>query len=161
MVHPCKNALRSLTGLAAFVLLGFGITAVDAAAQDNFGTVVGQVTATDTGQPLANVNVLIVGTGLGALTNQDGRFIILRVPPASYEVEVSSIGYASVRVPFTVAAGQTANVSARLEVDALNLDEIIVTGYGTSRKEDLTGSMVSISSMELELPTTTTFQDII
>jgi TonB-linked SusC/RagA family outer membrane protein len=161
MVNPSRNSLRRLLGLAAAILIGAGVTAGDAAAQESFGTVVGQVTASDTGQPLANVNVLIAGTGLGALTNQDGRFIILRVPPGDQTVEVSSIGYASATAEVTVAGGQTATVSVRLDLDPLSLDEIVVTGYGTSRKEDLTGSMVAISSLQLELPTTTTFQDVI
>ncbi|GMV04243.1 MAG: SusC/RagA family TonB-linked outer membrane protein [Gemmatimonadota bacterium] len=161
MAHPCKTGVRRAVWLGAALLLGTGTMAEGVEAQQNFGTVVGQVTATDTGQPLASVNVLIVGTGLGSLTNQEGRFIILRVPPGSYEVEVSSIGYASTRVPFSVTAGGTATVSARLAIDPLSLDEIIVTGYGTARKEELTGSLVSIPSVQLELPTTTTFQDVI
>jgi len=153
--------LQSLIGLAAVVLLGLGVMVEDATAQDDFGTLVGQVTSADLGQPLANVNVLIAGTGLGSLTNQDGRFIILRVPPATYEVEVSSIGYSMSSVTVVVSAGGTANVEVQLELDPLSLDEIVVTGYGTSSKEELTGSIVSISAVDLELPTTTTFQDII
>jgi TonB-linked SusC/RagA family outer membrane protein len=161
MVYPCKQGRRTLVGLTAAVLFSLGVMTEDATAQESFGTVVGQVTATDTGQPLANVNVLIVGTGLGSLTNENGRFLILRVPPGAHEVEVSSIGYASTRAAFTVMAGETANVNAQLTVDPLSLDEIIVTGYGTARKEELTGSVVSIPSVRLELPTTTTFQDVI
>ena len=153
--------MQSLIGLAAVVLLGLGVMVEDATAQDDFGTLVGQVTSADLGQPLANVNVLIAGTGLGSLTNQDGRFIILRVPPATYEVEVSSIGYSMSSVTVVVSAGGTANVEVQLELDPLSLDEIVVTGYGTSSKEELTGSIVSISAVDLELPTTTTFQDII
>lgn len=161
MGHPCKPILRQVLGVAVGALLGLGAFSEAAEAQENFGTVVGQVTAMDTGQPLPNVNVLIVGTGLGSLTNQEGRFIILRVPPGSYELEVSSIGYATAREEFVVAAGQTATVSVRLELDPLSLDEIVVTGYGTARKEELTGSLVSIPSVQLELPTTTTFQDVL
>jgi TonB-linked SusC/RagA family outer membrane protein len=147
-------------GLAAALLLGLAL-AEGAIAQENFGRVVGRVTAGDTGQPLASTNVLVVGTGIGALTTQNGTFILLRVPPGTYELEVSSIGYATERAQFTVAAGETAQVNVALDVDPLSLDEIVVTGYGTARKEELTGSIVSIPSVKLELPTTTTFQDVI
>lgn len=160
MVHPCKNRLRRLFAIAAVVLLG-GALPDNASAQENFGTVFGQVTATDTRQPLPAANVLIVGTGLGALSNRNGVFEIQRVPPGSYELEVSSLGYATARFSFTVAAGQRAQVNATLGIDPLSLDEIIVTGYGTARKEELTGSMIYIPSAKLELPTSTTFQDII
>jgi TonB-linked SusC/RagA family outer membrane protein len=153
--------LKRLVRASLVALVAFGGTAAGAVAQDNLGTVVGQVTSADTGQPLANVNVLIAGTGLGSLTNQDGRFMILRVPPGSYYIEVSSIGYASAQFEFMVSGGQTTTVNATLDLDPLSLDEIVVTGYGTSRKEELTGSIVSISSISLELPTTTTFQDVI
>ena len=160
MVFPCKTRLARLLGLAALVLLG-GVLAESAMAQENFGRVVGRVTAGDTGQPLASTNVLVVGTGIGALTTQNGTFLLLRVPPGTYQLEVSSIGYATERVGFTVAAGESAQVNVTLDVDPLSLDEIVVTGYGTARKEELTGSLVSIPSVQLELPTTTTFQDVI
>jgi TonB-linked SusC/RagA family outer membrane protein len=64
-------------------------------------------------------------------------------------------------VEFTVAAGETQVVNGALGLDPLSLDEIVVTGYGTVRKDALTGSVVSIPSQQLELTPTTTFQDVI
>ncbi|MDH5591022.1 MAG: TonB-dependent receptor plug domain-containing protein, partial [Gemmatimonadota bacterium] len=159
MVSLCKMRLPRLLGLAALFVLG-GILAEDVSAQESFGRVVGRVTASDTGQPLSSANVLIAGTGIGGLTNQNGMFLLLRVPPGSHTLEVSSIGYSTARADFTVLAGEQSQVNVTLDVDPLSLDEIIVTGYGTARKEELTGSMVSIPSVQLELPTTTTFQDV-
>ena len=155
-----KSRLLCLLWLAAIV--GFGFFNVEtASAQENFGTVVGLVTAEDTGQPLGNTNVFIVGTGLGTLSNQSGNFIIQRVPPGTYQLEFSSIGRSTVRVDFTVEAGGTEMVNGALGLDPLSLDEIVVTGYGTVRKDALTGSIVSISADDLELIPTTTFQDVI
>ena len=160
MVNFCKLRFSWLFGLTAIVFLG-GLMVETASAQENFGTVIGTVTAEDTGQPLANTNVFIVGTGLGSLTNQDGSFLIRQVPPGTYELEFSSISYTTLRVEFTVGAGERVSVNGALTLDPLRLDEIVVTGYGTARKDALTGSIVSISSADLELLPTTTFQDVI
>jgi TonB-linked SusC/RagA family outer membrane protein len=160
MVNLCKSRWVLLLQLVAFAFLG-GFTAEASYAQDNFGSVVGTVTAEGTGNPLSGGNVFIVGTGLGTLTNETGQFLIERVPPGTYEIEFSYVSYSSSRVEFTVAAGQRATVNAALSLDPLMLDEIVVTGYGTSRKEELTGSMVAIASEDLEMIPTTTFQDVI
>jgi TonB-linked SusC/RagA family outer membrane protein len=160
MVNLRQTRLPLLIGMAVAFLLG-GFAVDTASAQQQFGTVVGSVTAEDTGQPLAGTNVLIVGTGLGTLTNQNGSFLIRQVPPGTYELEFSYISYATRRVTFSVAAGEQAVVNGQLILDPLSLDEIVVTGYGTARKEELTGSMVSIPSTALEVSPTTTFQDAI
>ena len=149
-----------LLWMAGLAVLGC-ILAGGASAQEQFGTVVGSVTAEDTGQPLGGTNVLVVGTGLGTLSNQNGSFLIRQIPPGTYELEFSYISYSTRRVEFTVAAGERVTVNASLAMDPLSLDEIVVTGYGTARKEELTGSMVSIPSRALEVSPTTTFQDAI
>ncbi len=159
MLHNRSLKHPSVLGLAA--VLAFGALPMSAAAQQSFGTVVGAVTAGDTGQPLASATVQVGGTGLGALTNAQGRFTVRNVPPGSYTLQVTSIGYADSEVDVTVLAGETAVANVALDLDPLALDEIVVTGYGTARKEELTGSIVSIAATQLELPTTTTFQDVI
>jgi len=160
MVILSKLRILSLFSFAAIVLLG-GFGSEKVSAQEQFGTVIGSVTAEDTGQPLASANVFIVGTGLGSLTNQNGSFLIRQIPPGTYSLEFSSISYSTTRIEFTVAAGGRATVNAALILDPLSLDEIVVTGYGTARKDALTGSIVSISAQDLELLPTTTFQDVI
>lgn len=155
-----KIRLSCLLWLAGFLCFGC-FTVGTASAQENFGTVVGLVTAEDTGQPLANTNVFIVGTGLGTLSNQNGNFVIPRVPPGTHELEFSSIGRTTLTVEFTIGGGETLTVNGALGLDPLSLDEIVVTGYGTSQREALTGSIVSISAQELELIPTSTFQDVI
>lgn len=154
-----KLRLSNLLGLAA--MLAFTVAPSGLAAQANLGRVTGQVTDEGTGQPLASTNVAIPGTGLGALTNAEGRFLIQNVPPGTHVLEARSLGYSTATVEFTVAAGETAVVDPSLVLDPLSLDEIVVTGYGTTRKEELTGSLVSIASAKLEMPTTTTFQDVL
>jgi TonB-linked SusC/RagA family outer membrane protein len=160
MVKPSKWRLSGLLGLAAMVCL----TAVGfqpGSAQENFGTIIGTVIAEDTGNPLSGANVFLVGTGMGTLTNQNGNFIIENVPPGEYQLEVSSMSYSSATQEIVVVAGERTTVNAELVLDPLSLDEIVVTGYGTSRKEELTGSMVSIPAADLSVVPATTFQDVI
>lgn len=156
MVGPRNKSYLLCLAVAGLLV---GALPEPGAAQEDFGTVVGSVRVSDTGGPIAGVQVQLVGTQLGALTNDDGRYVISQVPPGSYEVEFSSVGYSTVRREVTVTADGTATVDAELAVDALNLDEIVVTGYGTARKEELTGSIVSVPAAALEMPATTTFQD--
>lgn len=143
----------AMAGLLVGALPGPG------AAQEDAGTIVGTVRAADTGSPLMGAQVQLLGTQLGVLANDAGRFMIRSVPPGSYEVEFTYVGYRSERREVTVTAGGTATVDAELSIDPLSLDDIVVTGYGTSRKEELTGSVVTVPSVELEMLTTTTFQD--
>lgn len=160
MRNARRRSVLQLLAVTAALVMGAGVPG-QLTAQEDLATVTGRITASDTGQPLANTNVLVEGTGLGSLSGQNGRFLILRVPAGTHTLQVSSIGYATAETQFTAVPGQQVEVNVALELDPLSLDEIVVTGYGTSRKEELTGSMVSIPAVQLELPTTTTFQDVI
>jgi hypothetical protein len=68
--------------------------------------VVGQVTDASSGAPIGEVQVYLNGTGLGSLTRQNGRFIILNVLPGSYEARAERIGYQGVAQQITVAAAR-------------------------------------------------------
>lgn len=159
MLH--RHRLRwVLLPLVAAGLLG-GVASTPGYAQENLGTVLGSITAGDTGNPLRGAQVVLVGTGRGSLTNESGAYVIQRVPPGSYDLEVSYMGYKTHRVKITVAAGQSVTTSAQLLVDPLALDEIVVTGYGTARKEELTGALVSIPAPKLQLLPTPSFENVI
>lgn len=160
MVSLCKLRLGLLVKSLAIVFL-LGVTAETGFAQENFATIIGTVTDEGTGNPLVGANVYLVDTGLGTLASQNGTFIIEQVPPGTYQVEFSYLSYSTVTVEVMVGAGQRTTVNASLELDPLMLDEIVVTGYGTARKEELTGSMVSISANDLEMLPSPTFQDVI
>ncbi|MHB1168505.1 MAG: SusC/RagA family TonB-linked outer membrane protein [Longimicrobiales bacterium] len=150
---------RLLFLAAAAVLAGF--VPIAAAAQESVGTIAGVVTADDTGAPLSGAQVQVGETGLGGMTNQEGRFLIVGVPAGDYQLSITYLGYRTGSVPVTVVTDETASVTAELSLDPLALDEVVVTGYGTSRKEELTGSLNVIPAEKLEMLTTTTFQDVI
>jgi len=160
MVHRHKSRWVLLVQLVVFGLVG-GVASTPGHAQQNLGSVLGTVTAGDTGNPLRSGQVLIVGTGRGSLTNDAGAFLIPGVPPGTYELEFSYVGYKTQRIQVAVVAGQTVTVNAQLALDPLALDEIVVTGYGSSRKEELTGALVSISAPKLQLLPTPSFENVI
>jgi iron complex outermembrane receptor protein len=86
-----------------FALLAFVLTAVP---QLDAQQITGRVT-TEGGQPLAAVQVFIAGTGIGALSQQNGRYLLLNVPAGTHTVTAERIGYRSVSAQITVAAGET------------------------------------------------------
>lgn len=91
------------------------------------GTVTGTVVDRSTRQPLTGVQVYIQRLGRGALTSENGRFLIANIPAGSYEVEAQLIGYAPARQTVQVAADQTVAVNFELATMAIALDEVVVS----------------------------------
>jgi len=102
------------------------------------------------GQPMPGVAVKVTGTTLGALTDANGRYS-LDVPGASAELEFSFIGYAVVTVPVN---GRSV-IDVTLEETTEALDEIVVVGYGTVRKSDVTGAVASVRADAIKNVSTT------
>ncbi len=101
-------------------------------------TVTGTVTDAQTGETLIGANVLVVGTSSGTITDFDGNYSI-NVPAGSTTLEFSYTGYSSERVEI----GNQSVINLSLSVGKL-LDEVVVVGYGTVKKSDLTGSVGSV-----------------
>lgn len=97
-----------------------------------------------TGEPVIGANVLEVGTTNGVITDIDGNFKLHGVLPNA-KIQVSFIGYISQ----TIAVGNQKNIKITLKEDAQALDEVVVVGYGTMKKTDVTGSVSSVSSEKL------------
>jgi TonB-linked SusC/RagA family outer membrane protein len=111
--------------------------------------VTGRVTS-QTGEPLAAVQVFITGSGIGALTQQNGRFLLLNVPPGTHALTAERIGYRPVTQQVTVSAGQTVVQDFLLTEQALGLDEIIVTGTpGGTQRRAIGNSVASVSAAEV------------
>jgi len=106
-------------------------------------TVSGTVTDKSTGDAMPGVNVIVKGTVLGALTGPDGKYS-LAVSDANAVLIFSFIGYNTVEQP---VSGRTV-LNVALESATTALDEVIVTGYGTQKKSDLTGSVVRVAMEE-------------
>src|SRR5690554_4559224 len=97
------------------------------------------------GEPLIGVNILVKGTNKGTSTEFDGRFVLEDVEEHDVLI-VSYIGYQSREIPIS---GRR-DLTITLQEDLQTLDEVVVVGYGTVKKSDLTGSVSSIRAEELE-----------
>lgn len=117
-------------------LLGFA--SMIALAQER--TVTGQVTAPDIG-PMPGVNIVVQGTIQGAVTDVDGNYSI-RVPGPDAVLVFSSVGYSTQAIP----VGDRSVINVDLELDVTALDEIVVIGYGTQRKQELTSAITNVKS---------------
>ena len=123
-----RLCLIPLSAVACLLLVS------DAHAQQ--ATLTGTVTDRQTGEPLAAVQVFIAEPGIGALTQQNGRYLLAGVPAGTHSVAAQRIGYTSVTLEVTVTADETTLLDFQLTEEALGLDEIIVTGTpgGTQRR---------------------------
>lgn len=137
----------------ALALLAAIVTS--AAAQN--GTITGSVTEGMAGQPITSVQVYLVDTSLGTLTNQAGRFLILNVPAGTYQLRAERIGYGTVTQEVVLAAGATAQVNLEMSTVALGLDEIIVTGTaGAARRREVGNSIAQLNLTDLPEPVVNT-----
>jgi TonB-linked SusC/RagA family outer membrane protein len=102
------------------------------------GTMTGQITDSRTGRPISAVQVYISALDLGTLTQLNGRYLLLGVSPGTYTLTAERIGYERVEQEVTIGTGgaSAAVQDFMLNEDALQLDEIIVTGTpgGTLRR---------------------------
>src|SRR3546814_10027034 len=112
-------------------------------AQESTITVQGKITDAQ-GAPIRGASVAVAGSTTGTTTNDDGNYSIEVAEGAS--LVFSYVGYVSQ----TIAADRQ-RIDVQLELDAAmsNLDEVVVVGYGTQRRETITGSVVSVKSAEL------------
>lgn len=123
-------------------------------ARDN--SVITGVVTDNQGEPLPGVNVMQKGTTFGTITDVDGKYSVTTTGKNVILV-FSYIGYTSQEVN---AGGQKV-VNVRLKDDAQNLEEVVVIGYGTAKKKDLTGAISSVKAEKLEAEAPRSVQDIL
>ncbi|MBN2102861.1 TonB-dependent receptor [bacterium] len=118
------------------------------------GKIAGIVVDKQTGDPLAGANILIEDTELGAAADLEGQYTILHVPPGTYNLNVSVIGYAKITVQdIRVKIDQTARVDVALTMEAIEGETVTIVAEKNPIKRDVATSVVAVSAQELaELP---------
>ncbi|MBW3552294.1 MAG: TonB-dependent receptor [Gemmatimonadetes bacterium] len=143
----------ALLALSLALTLALTLGLADAAQAQQTGSVSGQVVDAQTDRPLAGAQVVVSGTGIGALVSEDGRFLIRNVPAGAQTLRVEQLGYASQTREVTVQPGQTAVVTFNLSPAALGLDEIVVTGTaGAARRREVGNSVSQVRMAEVREP---------
>lgn len=137
MMNPFKPICRGLFLVALFLGLQ-----QHAMAQI---TVSGQVTDSEDNNPIPGVTVLIQNTSTGTVTDIDGAYSI-EVPSENSILVFSFTGYE----PQEIEVGNQRVINVIMSFGASELEEVVVTGFGTRRKRDLTGSIASIDSRTIE-----------
>ncbi len=129
--------LTTAIKLTALFIFFFSITAT---AQETpvSGTVTGE-----NNTPLSGASVTVKGTSRGTSTNSSGRFTISASPTAT--LVISSVGYTNQEV----AVGGRTDIPVSLATANAQLEQVVVVGYGTQRKRDLTGSIASVKGEEI------------
>lgn len=108
-------------------------------------TIKGKVTEKDKSEGLPGVNVVIKGTSTGTTTDGTGNYT-LSVPESGAVLVFSFVGYVSQEV----AVGNRSTLDVAIESDTKALSEVVVIGYGTAKKSDLTGSVGSVKEDQLK-----------
>ena len=123
MFKKLQNVLLTLT-------LWLGVSAVA------FGQTANGVVVDAQGQPIPGAGVIVKGTATGTMTGSDGKFVINAQPGTT--LEISCIGYA------TVSVAAKTNLRIVLQEDVEFLDDVVVVGYGTQKKANLTGAVSTV-----------------
>jgi TonB-linked SusC/RagA family outer membrane protein len=141
-------------------LLLVGLVAARRTHAQDAGQIQGTVT-TEAGRPLPGATVTVVGVGRSATSGPDGSYAITRVPDGTHRVQARLIGYGQVTQAVTVAAGDSVTLDFQLSLAPMQLEGVVVVGYGTQERRDLTGSVATVNAEQIqEIPTSNPMQAI-
>ncbi len=114
--------------------------------------VTGKVTANDDDLPMIGVNVVIEGTSQGTITDLNGNYS-LKIPDGNARLIFSSIGYLTQKIPVENRSA----IDVVMQKDVKGLDEVVVIGYGTQKKSDVSTSIASVNSEDLAKTSSVSF----
>ena len=129
------------------LLLGFTIVYAGTT-----GKIAGRIIDASTKEGLIGANVIIEGTNLGAATDFEGNYFIINIPPGTYNIKASLIGYAS--VVFTnvkVSVDQTTKIDFELSEETIELSDVVVTAERSIVRKDLTSTEETISGENISM----------
>ena len=134
---------RVLAALALAFVVGTPLAA------QQTGTVSGRVTESGNQAPVAQAQLNIAGTTLGAITNAAGDYTIRNVPAGTHHLRVLRVGFSERKVPITVAAGQTTTQNVVITAIPVSLAPVVTTATGEQRRVEIGNSVSQIDAANL------------
>ncbi len=132
------------------LLFGLAVTSPPVASAQGTASVSGRVVDSTSAQPVAGARVGILGSSIGTLTDRDGRYVLQGLAAGTITVRAQRIGFAPQTVQVALTEGSSATVDFTLAASATTLTDIVVTGYGTDTRENLSTSIVSVDAQQLQ-----------
>jgi len=114
------------------------------------GSITGVVTDAESGETVPGANIIITQLERGAVSDVDGNYEIRNVPVGTYTLTATFVGFQTFRETVEVQAGQELVVNISLRAGAVGLDEVVVSGYAATTRRELTGSITSVRSQDIQ-----------
>ncbi len=133
---------------AAALALGGAVLTGTAGAQQ-VGSVTGRITDAGTGQPVPVSQVQVVGTNLGAMANEQGRYTIRGVPARAVSIRVLRVGYQEQSLTVTVPAGGEATADFAIRQASVNLTPVVTTATGETRRVEIGNAVSTIDASKV------------
>ncbi len=154
----CARGLRFvLTEVTSRYFVGALVLALSMAAPalaDAQGTLTGRIVEAETQRALSGVQVSIPASGLGTVTNNEGRYLIAGVSAGQVALRVQMLGYGTQERTVSVTSGQSTVADFQLQTEALGLDELVVTGTAGGQTRRAIGNVVGSLAVEETLEQT-------
>ena len=140
-----RRVLRSLLQVTGLGALATATVHATAHAQTQTG-VTGRVTDAASGAPIAAVQVVLVGTNVGGLTNSNGQYTLRGLTPGAVEVRVLRVGFAEQKQTVSVTAGQTATANFQMRAVATTLTPVVTTATGEQRALEVGNAIARVDA---------------
>lgn len=139
--------LQNLKSVVLFIVI-LGLLPLAAAAQDT--GISGTIIDLESGEPLAGATVLVEELEQGATSDSEGEFEIPDLESGTFTLIVTFVGYQDFEQTIEISDGEMLAMEIELEADHLGLDELVVTGYGTQQRSEITGAISSVQGRDIQ-----------
>jgi len=136
--------------MVPLILAVLALPPLAAAQGGGTASVTGRVVDSATSQPVAGVRMSIVGLASARETDRDGRYLLTNLAAGTVTLRAQRIGYTPVDRTVTLVEGGTVTEDFTLGAAATLLSEVVVTGYGTATRDQISGAVASVSGADLK-----------
>lgn len=132
------------------LLVAFVVLLAPVAMSAQTASISGRVTDGANGEVITGANIYVVQLERGAVSDLDGNFTVANIPAGTYTVNITYVGYRPISQQVTLSSGQSFTLNVEMQLSTIGLQEFVVSGYGVTQKRELTGSIASVSSADIQ-----------